>query len=129
MVLPRWLARLNKRSANKIGVRLVGLVAGLTVIRHRGRSSGRIYETPVFLFQRPGGYRVVLSYGLRTDWLLNLQAASGGQLDVHGRWLDIVSIDTVHDKRRAGMPLLVRLVLRLAKISDFVDLETADTNG
>lgn len=126
MVLPRKLARVNRVMTNRVGVRLVGRIAGLTVVRHRGRVSGRIYETPVAVFDRAEGYRVVLSYGRQTDWLRNLDAAGDGQLQVDGKWLNIVSTNVVHDAHGLGMPPLIRPLLRLLKITDFVDLRTAD---
>lgn len=54
-------------------------------LEHVGRRSGRSYATPVLATAVPGGFVVPLPYGTRVDWLLNLQAADGGVLLVHGK--------------------------------------------
>ena len=44
MVLPRKLARLNKRFLNRVMVQLAPRLPGLAVLHHRGRRSGRRYR-------------------------------------------------------------------------------------
>ena len=52
------------------------------VIRHRGRTSGRSYETPVGVVATDDGFAVALVYGERTNWLQNV-LASGSATIVH----------------------------------------------
>jgi deazaflavin-dependent oxidoreductase (nitroreductase family) len=53
-----------------------------SVIRHRGRVSGRPYETPVGVVAVDDGFAVALVYGSRTSWLRNV-LASGSATIVH----------------------------------------------
>ncbi len=56
--------------------------ASASVVRHRGRISGRPYETPVGAVAAEGGFVVALPYGSRTQWLKNV-VASGSAAIVH----------------------------------------------
>jgi deazaflavin-dependent oxidoreductase (nitroreductase family) len=53
-----------------------------SVIRHRGRASGRSYETPVGVVAADDGFLIALVYGSRTNWLRNV-LASGSATIVH----------------------------------------------
>ena len=75
-----WLCRavinpMQMRSAGKPGA-----YAG--VIRHRGRTSGRSYETPVGVVATDDGFVIALVYGSGTNWLRNV-LASGSATIVH----------------------------------------------
>ncbi len=50
------------------------------VIRHRGRISGRPYETPVDALAVDGGFVIALVYGSRTNWLQNVLAAGSATI-------------------------------------------------
>jgi len=52
------------------------------VIRHRGRISGRTYETPVGAVPTDDGFVIALVCGSRTNWLRNV-LASGSATIVH----------------------------------------------
>lgn len=54
--------------------------ARAALIRHRGRSSGREYETPVTPTAIPGGFVIALPYGTNADWVRNVLAAGGATL-------------------------------------------------
>lgn len=53
-----------------------------SVIRHRGRTSGRAYETPVGAVPTDDGFAIALVYGSGTQWLRNV-LASGSATIVH----------------------------------------------
>lgn len=53
-----------------------------SVIRHRGRTSGRAYETPVGVVPDDDGFLIALVYGSGTQWLRNV-LASGSATIVH----------------------------------------------
>jgi deazaflavin-dependent oxidoreductase (nitroreductase family) len=55
-----------------------------SVLRHRGRATGRIYETPVWAAPTEDGFVIAIVYGSRTDWLKNV-LASGAAVIVRGR--------------------------------------------
>ncbi|WP_136708335.1 nitroreductase family deazaflavin-dependent oxidoreductase [Agromyces sp. H66] len=70
IVNPRQL-----RSAGRPG-------ATASVIRHRGRVTGRPYETPVAAVVADDGFLIPLPYGTRTQWLKNV-LAGGSAVIVH----------------------------------------------
>lgn len=49
--------------------------AAASKVHHRGRRSGRAYETPVGAIPIPGGFVIALPYGTQADWLRNVLAA------------------------------------------------------
>jgi deazaflavin-dependent oxidoreductase (nitroreductase family) len=53
-----------------------------SVIRHRGRKTGRTYETPVWAARTEDGFVIAIVYGARTDWLKNV-LGSGAAAIVH----------------------------------------------
>ena len=75
-----WVSRAvidprQMRSAGKPG-------AYASVICHRGRTSGRTYETPVGAVPTADGFVVALPYGRRVSWLRNV-LASGSATIIH----------------------------------------------
>lgn len=69
--------RLQRRSAGRPG-------AYASLIRHRGRASGRSYETPVVPFATEDGFLVALPYGPDTDWVKNVLASGSAVLVIDG---------------------------------------------
>lgn len=83
----RWvldpMIRLQRAFINPRQMRTAGTPgAYAAVIRHRGRVSGRPYETPVGAVAVDGGFVIALPYGLRANWLRNV-LASGSATLVH----------------------------------------------
>ena len=50
---------------------------------HRGRTSGRAYQTPINVFRRGDAYLFFLTYGADVDWVKNV-LASGAVLFAPG---------------------------------------------
>jgi deazaflavin-dependent oxidoreductase (nitroreductase family) len=98
-MFPRRLAHVNRVFTNRLMRPIARLLPPLAVIEHRGRRTGRVYQTPVFAFRRDNEVVVVLSYGARSDWPLNLVAVAGGAVIRKGRraMLDAVEIVPVAD--------------------------------
>lgn len=80
MPMPRWWARMNKWSFNpselKKGKR--------PVVIHRGRTSGREYQTPLDAHAVAGGYLFLPLYGANSDWVRNTLAAGAARLRIDG---------------------------------------------
>jgi deazaflavin-dependent oxidoreductase (nitroreductase family) len=77
------------------------------VIRHRGRTSGRPYETPVGAVAVDGGFLIALVYGTRTNWLRNVLACGSATIvhEGHAYQVDqpeIVPMPSVADRFTAG---------------------------
>ncbi len=77
------LIRLQRAIINPKQMRSAGTHgAYASVIRHRGRTSGQPYETPVGVVATDDGFLIALMYGSRTNWLQNV-LASGSATIVH----------------------------------------------
>jgi hypothetical protein len=50
------------------------------MVVHRGRTSGRRYETPVLARIHDGEVVIAMFYGADADWVRNVVAAGGGDL-------------------------------------------------
>ena len=72
----RVVRRVNRAVVNPMQMRSAGQVgAYASIIRHRGRVSGRLHETPVGAEATDDGFVIALPYGTATDWLKNLLAS------------------------------------------------------
>jgi deazaflavin-dependent oxidoreductase (nitroreductase family) len=124
MPLPRWLARMNKVGLNRVVRHVAPWAPALGLIVHRGRRSGRRYETPVMLFPVEDGFIIALTYGARgTEWVQNVVAAGGCELRTGGRVLTMGSPDVYHDETRHGIRPVERQVLKLVGAADFMALK------
>jgi hypothetical protein len=56
----------------------------------------------VNVFPTEDGYRFALTYGTDTDWVKNVLAAGGCQLETRGRVVRLVAPRLYHDGRGAG---------------------------
>ena len=61
-----------------------------TIIRHRGRSSGTVYETPIGTHREGDLFYVTIPYGPGTQWLRNVLAAGGATLITGGEEIEVV---------------------------------------
>jgi deazaflavin-dependent oxidoreductase (nitroreductase family) len=73
----RTMRPLALRSAGKEG-------SGTSVVRHAGRRSGRIYQTPVTAARHDDYFLIALPYGKRTDWLQNVLAKGSAVIVTNG---------------------------------------------
>jgi deazaflavin-dependent oxidoreductase (nitroreductase family) len=125
MPFPRTIARLNRAGLNRLTRHTAPLTPGMGVVIHRGRRSGRRYETPVNVFRTPDGYLFALTYGPESDWVRNVLAAGGCELRTRRRTVALTSPRVVHDESRAGIRPLERAVLRILGVADFLSAKTA----
>ncbi len=125
MPIPRVVGRWNKVGLNRVTRHIAPWMPGLGVVVHRGRRSGRLYQTPVNVFAAHDGYVLALTYGPDTDWVRNVLAAGGCELRTRGRIIRLVSPLLFHDEARRDIRPLERQVLRVIGVADFLSLETA----
>jgi deazaflavin-dependent oxidoreductase (nitroreductase family) len=126
MPIPRRVARWNKAGLNRVVRHIAPWAPGLGLVVHRGRRSGREYQTPVNVFATADGFVIALTYGAEhTDWVRNVLAAGGCELRVRGRVLRADSPRILHDETRQAIRLPERQVLRLLGVADFMSLRTA----
>ena len=125
----RWVAAFNLLVTNRITSRFAARLPGFGILTHVGRKSGRVYRTPVNVFRAPEGFLIALTYGRESEWVRNVIAAGGCQLETR-RVRYLLSAPTiVHDPTRRRFPLLVRMMLRIIGASDFMQLSASRAPG
>jgi deazaflavin-dependent oxidoreductase (nitroreductase family) len=84
-LLLRPIIWLEKHVFNPIQMRTAGTPGAYAgIVRHRGRVSGRAYETPVGVVATDEGFLITLPYGTRASWLRNVLAAGEAELVTEG---------------------------------------------
>jgi deazaflavin-dependent oxidoreductase (nitroreductase family) len=126
MPAPRWLARFNLHVTNRLLGPLARHLPGMGVVLHTGRASGRRYRTPVMIFPRGNNIFVALTYGRDSEWVRNVVARGGCQLETQGRMIRLVDPHIIRDENRALVPALHRTILGWLNVSDFLELTRAE---
>jgi len=98
---------------NRITSRFAARLVGFGILKHVGRMSGRVYRTPVNVFRAPDGFLIALTYGRESEWVKNVLAAGGCELETRGVRYQVSAPTIVHDPNRRRFPFPVRIVLRL----------------
>jgi deazaflavin-dependent oxidoreductase (nitroreductase family) len=80
MLFPPWLDRLQVRYMNPVVKKVARYLPAFAVIKHRGRTSGKEYETVVNAYRNGTTLAILLGHG-KTDWVKNVLAA--GEADAH----------------------------------------------
>lgn len=104
--------------------RLVRSFAGqrfYALLRHRGRKSGKTFETPVMAWRTADGMLVPLSWGTESDWYRNIMAANGCDVQVTGRWHRCSEPVLIRRERALSLlPPVTRTTARLFPVQQFV---------
>jgi len=129
MPIPKVAGRWNKAGLNRVTRHIAPWMPGLGVVIHRGRRSGRRYQTPVNVFTADDGYVFALTYGPDTDWVKNVLAAGSCELRTRGDTIELVSPRLFHDETRRGIRPFERQVLRVLGVADFLSLKPASTTA
>ena len=117
MHLPRALARINRRVVNPVQLRYAGIIPWHGIVGHRGRRTGRSYRTPVLVFRRTGGFSVIVGYGVDSDWVRNLLAGGGGELQHRRQQYTLSAPLLVRGSEAYGaLPAVIRVIARLAGV-------------
>ncbi|HEV8462524.1 MAG TPA: nitroreductase family deazaflavin-dependent oxidoreductase [Gaiellaceae bacterium] len=122
MPLPKRLARFNRRVTNPVLRHVASWAPGFAVVHHVGRRSGRTYRTPVNVFRRDGRYVFALTYGKDSDWVRNVLAAGGCEIETRRRIVTLSDPELFHDEERRAVPAPPRWILALAGVDDFLSL-------
>jgi len=126
MPFPRWLARVNSHFTNRLLGPLASRAPGMGVVVHLGRKTQRQYRTPVMVFRRGNRLIIALTYGRNSEWVRNVLARNGCELETTNRKLRLFEPRIFHDQQRQKMPVLVRHFLGLLNVSDFLELTVAE---
>jgi len=90
MRFPVWFENFQIRYINPVAVPLARFMPGITVIRHRGRTSGRQFETPVSAYRKGDTVAIMLAHG-KTNWVKNILAAGEADIRLGRRDLHLVN--------------------------------------
>jgi len=77
------------------------------------------------VFRDGQDYVFALTYGTDVDWIKNVLAAGGCEIQTLGRIVALRDPVVIHDPSRRLMPWLVRFFLGLMRVTDFVRLRPA----
>jgi deazaflavin-dependent oxidoreductase (nitroreductase family) len=116
----RWVADFNLAVTNRITSRFADRLPGFGILTHVGRKSGKLYRAPE-------GFLIALTYGRESEWVKNVLAAGGCEVESRGVRHLLSAPTIVHDPTRRRFPRPVRIVLRLIGATDFMKLSTSRT--
>ncbi len=126
MVLPRAVARFNKRVTNRFVEPIARRSSGFAVVHHRGRTSGTGYATPVNLFRLDGHQAIVsLTYGPSADWVQNVLAEPGTLEDRSGRRTIESATLVGREVAWPALPRVVRIAVRALRVHRYLLLSTS----
>ena len=120
MPIPIAIASFNKKVTNRLTAPFAGHLPGFAVVTHRGRTSGRMYRTPVNAFRRSDDYVFVMTYGPDVDWVRNVEAAGECDIKTRGRQVHLVQPRRFSDPARDAVPGPVRMILRFIDVDEFM---------
>lgn len=112
MVYPPTFERLQIKYMNPLVKRVARVVPGLAKVRHRGRKSGKTYETVVTPFRKGNVIAIALGHG-KTDWVKNVLAANEADVLFGNRTVHIVNPRIIPaGGDAAGLPFMARMQAR-----------------
>ncbi|KAA1432229.1 nitroreductase family deazaflavin-dependent oxidoreductase [Mycolicibacter arupensis] len=78
-IFPAWVDRLQIKYFNPVVKPLSKFLPGTSLITHRGRKSGKTFQTVVTSYRKDNTLAIALGHG-KTDWVKNVMAA--GEADI-----------------------------------------------
>ena len=114
---------------NPISRRFVRWLPWFGILDYRGRKSGKEYRTPLNAFRHGNDWVFALTYGSDVQWVKNVVAAGEATLEVRRRKIRLVDPELLVDPERRLMPPVVRQVLGLMRVSEFLRMRPAPPAG
>ena len=120
----RQVARFNTHVTNRVLAPLTWYLPRFGRIEHVGRRTGRRYVAPMMTFRSDDRRRltIALTYGPGADWVQNALAA--GEVTYLSRGnapQRLVNLNVVKDPQRQAIPRLVRPILAVLRVDDFLE--------
>jgi deazaflavin-dependent oxidoreductase (nitroreductase family) len=130
VALPHWLRRANLAFGNAIMRPFASIMPWFAVLEHVGRESGTVRHTALMAFERGDGRWVIaLTYGPDVEWAKNVLAAGGCRIQTRRRWRTLGEPRRFADRSRRAVPWLVRPVLAVLRVDQFLELTEVDHQG
>jgi deazaflavin-dependent oxidoreductase (nitroreductase family) len=116
----RGLRHFTARFVNPLTRLAAPWLPGFAIVRHVGRRSRRAYRTPMNAFRRGDHYYFALTYGSDVDWLKNVIAAGGCEIETVGRRVHLVEPELIRDPELRFLPPPARLLERWNGVTETV---------
>lgn len=127
MPLPESLARFNRVVSNRVMRPLALIAPGFGVLHHRGRRTGKEYQTPLNVFQDGDRLIVALTYGEDVDWLKNARSSAQSHFILRGKRVKVgTPVDVPSSEGLATIPAPVTWMLKLLGVSKYVAFPIID---
>lgn len=118
MIFPPAVERLQVKYFNPLVKPIARYLPGVATIKHRGRKSGKPYETVVTAYRKDNLLAIALGHG-KTDWVKNVLAAGEADLQTTRHAYHLVNPRIVPAGGDAdGLPRMARL--QAGKVATFV---------
>jgi deazaflavin-dependent oxidoreductase (nitroreductase family) len=102
---------------------VTGRMQSIAMVHHQGRKSGRTYATPTSARPISGGFVIAMTFGPESDWVQNLLAAGGCEIDWKGRQYSLVHPEIIDwATARTAFSPLERILLRAIGMTSFIRL-------
>jgi deazaflavin-dependent oxidoreductase (nitroreductase family) len=112
MRFPVWAENVQVKYFNPMMKPVARYLPGMATIKHRGRKSGKPYETIVTAYRKGNVLAIALAHG-KTDWVKNVLAAGEADLHFVRRDVHLVNPRIVPAGSSAdGLPLMARVQAR-----------------
>jgi deazaflavin-dependent oxidoreductase (nitroreductase family) len=112
MLFPGWIDRLQMKYMNPVMRRVARFLPTFVVLKHRGRKSGKPYQTVVNAYRKGNVVAILLGHG-KTDWVKNVTAAGEADLQFRGSDVHITNVRVLPTGADgAGLPAIARIGLR-----------------
>ena len=119
MKFPPWLENFQIKYINPMAVPLARVMPGITVIKHRGRTSGKPYETAISAYRKGNTVAIMLAHG-KTNWVKNILSAGEAELRLGRRDLHLVNPRIVAaGTDDASLPRMARIAAKRG-VGEFV---------
>lgn len=89
--------RAVNRYVNPVTRPVARRLPSFAILTHRGRKTGRTYQTPMNVFRRGHHYFFFLTYGSDVQWVKNVLAAGTCSIDTRGRVVHLVEPELMTD--------------------------------
>jgi deazaflavin-dependent oxidoreductase (nitroreductase family) len=122
----RFMRPFTTRVINPFTRRFAHRLPGFAIISHRGRKSGKTYDTPMNVFRDGDAFVFALTYGSDVQWVKNVLAAGEAELRIGDRTIHLTAPELFVDPERRLMPLPVRIVLGLQRVTEFLRMRPVD---
>jgi deazaflavin-dependent oxidoreductase (nitroreductase family) len=119
-VVNRYLNRVTRPLAKRL--------PGFAILTHRGRKTGRSYQTPINVFRRGDDYFFFLTYGSDAQWVKNVLASGSCSIETRGRIVELAEPELVTDPELRPAPAPVRFVeQRIAGVTEYLHMRAASS--